>query len=253
MIGEGSDDGDVLVFMPGRREIDRTIEACRRVAPDLDIVPLHGTVSAREQDRAVSARGPRRVVVATNVAETSITIPRVTMVIDSGLAWRTRRRSGPAHARDRRDRPGEVVQRAGRAGRVRPGLCIRLYTESETVPTGSSGPGHGAFRSRRCDARDPGHGARPRDLPLDRPTSVGGGRPRDADPRGHRRGRGRPTHADRGATGGTAASAAGRAIRPRCGGSGRWSDRGGLRRGARGTGLRSGRPVESARRSPPTG
>ena len=133
VLEDAGDDGDILVFMPGRREIERTIEACRRFARDIDLVPLHGGLPGSAQDRAVAPQGPRRIVVATNIAETSITIPRVTTVIDAGLA-----------RIDRFDPEGEIgrlvtepidragaVQRAGRAGRVRPGRCIRLYTESE--------------------------------------------------------------------------------------------------------------------------
>ncbi len=127
------DGGDVLIFMPGRREIDRTIQVCRRVATGIEIVPLHGGLSSREQDRAVAERGPRRVVVATNIAETSITIPRVTTVIDSGFARRSDFDPGrdlPTLGTGPIDR-ASAVQRAGRAGRVRAGRCIRLYTESE--------------------------------------------------------------------------------------------------------------------------
>lgn len=133
VLADRDDDGDVLVFMPGRREIDRTIEACRRVARGVEVVPLHGGLPAAAQDRAVAASGPRRIVVATNVAETSITIPRVTTVVDSGLARVADFDPGrdlPTLATAPIDR-ASAVQRAGRAGRVRPGRCIRLYTESE--------------------------------------------------------------------------------------------------------------------------
>lgn len=133
VLADRDDDGDLLVFMPGRREIDRTIEACRRVARGVEVVPLHGGLPATAQDRAVAATGPRRIVVATNVAETSITIPRVTTVIDSGLARVADFDPGrdlPTLATASIDR-ASAVQRAGRAGRVRPGRCIRLYTESE--------------------------------------------------------------------------------------------------------------------------
>ena len=127
------DGGDILVFMPGRREIERTIETCARVARALEIRPLHGGLSGGEQDRAVSDRGPRRIVVATNIAETSITIPRVTVVIDAGLARIDRFDPGrdlPSLTTEPVDR-ASAVQRAGRAGRLRPGRCIRLYTESQ--------------------------------------------------------------------------------------------------------------------------
>ncbi len=146
------DDGDILVFMPGRREIDRTIEACRRFARGIDVIPLHGGLSAREQDRAVAEHGPRRIVVATNVAETSITIPRVTTVIDSGLARLADFDAGrdlPTLATGPIDR-ASAVQRAGRAGRVRPGRCIRLYTESEFARR----PAHRSPATARADLAD---------------------------------------------------------------------------------------------------
>ena len=130
---DADDEGDVLVFMPGRFEIDRTIDACRGIAAGCEVLPLHGGLPAAAQDAAVSASGRRRIVVATNIAETSITIPRVTTVIDAGIA---------RIARFDRERDldrlvtepvsqASAVQRAGRAGRVRPGRCRRLYTESE--------------------------------------------------------------------------------------------------------------------------
>ena len=127
------DGGDILIFMPGRREIERTMETCARVARQLEIRPLHGGLTAGEQDRAVSDQGTRRIVVATNIAETSITIPRVTVVIDAGLARIDRFDPGrdlPSLTTEPVDR-ASAVQRAGRAGRLRPGRCIRLYTESQ--------------------------------------------------------------------------------------------------------------------------
>lgn len=129
---EDDDGGDILVFMPGRREIDRTVEACAGIG-GVEVVPLHGGLPPRAQDRAVAAEGPRRIVVATNIAETSITIPRVTVVVDSGLARIDRFDAVRETSRlvtEPIDR-GSAVQRAGRAGRVAPGRCIRLYTESE--------------------------------------------------------------------------------------------------------------------------
>ncbi len=149
---DDDDGGDILIFMPGRREIDRTIDACRRVAPGLAILPLHGGLSARDQDRAVSEEGPRRIVVATNVAETSITIPRVTIVIDSGLARLADFDPGrdlPTLATGPIDRAA-AVQRAGRAGRIRPGRCIRLYTESEFARR----PAHRSPATARADLAD---------------------------------------------------------------------------------------------------
>ena len=130
---EQDDEGDVLVFMPGRFEIDRTVEACRGVAPGLDVLPLHGDLPADAQDRAVQPGPRRKVIVATNIAETSITIEGVTTVIDSGLS-RTARYDRVRELDRLETTPidqSSAVQRAGRAGRVRPGRCVRLYTVSD--------------------------------------------------------------------------------------------------------------------------
>ena len=150
---EDADDGDLLVFMPGRFEIDRTIAACRRIADGVEVLPLHGGLPAAAQDAAVSGRGGRRIIVATNIAETSITIPRITTVIDSGLV----RISRFDRERDL-DRlvtepvsRASAVQRAGRAGRVRPGRCRRLYTESEFLRR----PAHETPEIRRADLAGP--------------------------------------------------------------------------------------------------
>lgn len=126
-------EGDILVFMPGRREIDETVRACRRAFPGLDVRPLHGGLSVGDQDAAIRVDGPRRIVVATNIAETSITIPRVTTVVDAGLARVPRydvERDVARLSTEPVDRAG-ADQRAGRAGRVRPGRCLRLYTEAD--------------------------------------------------------------------------------------------------------------------------
>ena len=152
VLAESGDDGDILVFMPGRREIERTIDSCRRFAGDIDLVPLHGGLPASAQDRAVADRGRRRIVVATNIAETSITIPRVTTVIDAGLARIDRFDPDREIGRlltEPIDRAG-AVQRAGRAGRVRPGRCIRLYTESEFLRR----PGGRTPATERSDLAD---------------------------------------------------------------------------------------------------
>ena len=132
---ESGAEGDVLVFMPGAYEIARTVEAirARRCARDFAVLPLHGELSAREQDAAVGPCGQRKVVVATNVAETSITIEGVRMVIDSGLARIARydpRRGIDTLLVERVSR-ASADQRAGRAGRTAPGICCRLWTEQE--------------------------------------------------------------------------------------------------------------------------
>src|SRR5262249_48194025 len=85
---QGHTEGDVLIFMPGAFEISQTIEALRRLpeAAEFVLLPLHGELSARDQDAAVASYARRKAVVTTNVAETSITIEGINCVIDSGLA-----------------------------------------------------------------------------------------------------------------------------------------------------------------------
>lgn len=127
--------GDVLVFLPGAREIRRAQDACRAMAEraGMDVLPLHGDLPAAAQDRAVSP-GPRaKLILSTNVAESSITIEGVTAVIDSGLArvaghspW-----SGLPTLDTRKVSRASAAQRAGRAGRVRAGSCTRLYTRHD--------------------------------------------------------------------------------------------------------------------------
>ena len=127
--------GDVLAFLPGVAEIRRTAELLEPVAREreLRVLSLYGDLPAEQQD-AVLAAGPRRkVVLATNVAETSITIEGITAVVDSGLAREMR--FDPAHGLDRlelvRISRAAADQRAGRAGRQGPGICLRLWTEHD--------------------------------------------------------------------------------------------------------------------------
>jgi ATP-dependent helicase HrpB len=127
--------GDALVFMPGAFEIARTCEALRRRlgARDFDILPLHGELPPAEQDRAVDESDRRKIVVATNVAETSLTIPGVRIVVDGGLARIARfdpRRGIDTLLVEKISR-ASAEQRAGRAGRTAPGVCLRLWTERE--------------------------------------------------------------------------------------------------------------------------
>lgn len=128
-------DGSVLVFMPGAAEIRRTIAAIDPLAREhgLDVRPLHGELPPDEQRAAIAASERRRVIVSTNVAEASITVDGVVAVIDSGLArvarydpWR-----GLDSLEVERVSRSSAEQRAGRAGRTRPGRCERLYTEAE--------------------------------------------------------------------------------------------------------------------------
>jgi ATP-dependent helicase HrpB len=132
------DGGDVLVFLPGAAEIRAVMAACTAdgltdLSQRADLLPLHGELPAAEQDRAVR-RGPRRkVVLATNVAESSITIDGVTCVIDSGLARVARHSpwSGIGTLRVEPVSQASAAQRAGRAGRTAPGRCVRLYTRHD--------------------------------------------------------------------------------------------------------------------------
>jgi ATP-dependent helicase HrpB len=129
------DGGDVLVFLPGAAEIRRTAEALEPIAAaeQLDVVPLHGNLPLEAQHR-VLARGPRRkVVLATNVAETALTVEGVTAVIDSGLARVARldAKHGINALRVVSISRASADQRAGRAGRLAPGRCVRLWSESE--------------------------------------------------------------------------------------------------------------------------
>lgn len=128
--------GDVLVFLPGVGEIERARGAVmRRVGENVVVLPLHGSLTAEEQQRALSADagGRRKVILATNIAETSLTIPGVRTVVDSGLA---RIASFDAdRGMDRLDleriSQASATQRAGRAGREAPGHAYRLWGEQE--------------------------------------------------------------------------------------------------------------------------
>lgn len=130
-----STDGDVLIFMPGAYEISRTIAAVRasRVGDEFIVLPLHGELPVAEQDAALADYGTRKVVVSTNVAETSLTIPGVRLVIDSGLARIARfdPYRGINTLLVEKISRASADQRAGRAGRVAPGKCLRLWTERE--------------------------------------------------------------------------------------------------------------------------
>ncbi len=132
---ENPGEGDVLVFLPGAAEIRRTAEALEPMAERfaVDVVPLHGDLPLEAQQRAIR-RGPRRrVVLATNVAETALTVEGVTAVIDSGLARLARfdPRHGINSLRLAPISRAAAAQRAGRAGRTAPGRCLRLWTEAE--------------------------------------------------------------------------------------------------------------------------
>jgi ATP-dependent helicase HrpB len=127
--------GDVLVFMPGGFEISQTIEAIRHTseAKGFIVLPLHGELQPKDQDAAVARYDRRKVVVATNVAETSITIDGVRLVIDSGLARIARydANRGLNTLLVEKISQANADQRTGRAGRTAPGTCIRLWSRSE--------------------------------------------------------------------------------------------------------------------------
>ena len=128
-------DGDVLVFLPGAGEIRRCAEDLEDAARtfDLAVLPLHGDLPVEDQDLAVRPASRRKVILATNVAETSVTIDGVTCVIDSGLARIARHSpwSGIPSLEIEPVSRASCAQRAGRAGRTRPGHVVRLYTKHD--------------------------------------------------------------------------------------------------------------------------
>ncbi|MGM0575922.1 MAG: helicase-related protein [Myxococcota bacterium] len=123
------DPGDVLVFLPGKGEIADCAQALRG-EPDLDVVELHGGLALNEQARAFGTSRRRKVILSTNVAETSVTVPGVGVVVDSGLVRRTRYHQGRGFLVRTPVAMDSAVQRAGRAGRTGPGVCVRLWDES---------------------------------------------------------------------------------------------------------------------------
>lgn len=133
LISEGKD-GDILVFMPGVYEIRRTVEVIDSIirGEPVSVFPLYGDLPAARQNQVMDATGRRKIIVATNIAETSLTIPGIRHVVDSGLARISRFDSARGFntlftesiSRDSAD------QRAGRAGREAPGVCIRLWSNS---------------------------------------------------------------------------------------------------------------------------
>jgi ATP-dependent helicase HrpA len=128
------DRGDVLVFLPGEKQIRDAADALTRAKlHHTEVLPLYSRLSTRDQERIFEPHGPRRIVLATNVAETSLTVPGVRHVIDSGLA-RISRYSVRAKVQRLPIEPiaqASAEQRKGRAGRERPGVCIRLYAEDD--------------------------------------------------------------------------------------------------------------------------
>ena len=126
--------GDVLVFLPGEREIRDCAEALRKHhPPHVEILPLFARLSVEEQDKVFRTTNARRIVLATNVAETSLTVPGIRYVVDAGLA-RVKRYSFRNKVEQLQVEPiaqSAANQRAGRCGRVADGVCIRLYEEED--------------------------------------------------------------------------------------------------------------------------
>ncbi|MGI8965636.1 MAG: DEAD/DEAH box helicase, partial [Limisphaerales bacterium] len=133
-IVNGNHPGDILVFMPGMGEINATINALRAICTleDLALIPLHGELPPDEQDRAFALNPLRKIVVSTNVAETSVTIDGIRHVVDSGVArvarYDAERGIGTLFIEE--ISRASADQRKGRAGRTAPGMCHRLWTES---------------------------------------------------------------------------------------------------------------------------
>nr|WP_229265302.1 ATP-dependent RNA helicase HrpA [Duganella sp. 1224] len=126
--------GDILVFLPGEREIRDAAEALRKHhPPHVEILPLFARLSAEEQERVFKPTNARRIVLSTNVAETSLTVPGIRYVVDAGLA-RVKRYSYRNKVEQLQIEPiaqSAANQRAGRCGRVADGVCIRLYDEQD--------------------------------------------------------------------------------------------------------------------------
>ncbi len=136
--GFGDEEGDLLVFLPGKAEIGACLSRLSGTA-GLNVLPLHGGLPPAEQDRVFQTVRGRRVILSTNVAETSVTIPGVVGVIDSGLARQTYYRDGRTVLGLRVISHASAEQRRGRAGRLRPGRCVRLWgrqavLQSDTPP-----------------------------------------------------------------------------------------------------------------------
>ena len=128
--------GQVLCFLPGAAEIRRGVaDILARVGPGIDVVPLYGSLDADAQDRALQPSSRRRIVVATNIAETSLTVPGVTAVIDTGLQKIARydAERGIDSLETERVTADAADQRAGRAGRIAPGIARRLWDSRDRL------------------------------------------------------------------------------------------------------------------------
>ncbi|PST92259.1 helicase-related protein [Photobacterium jeanii] len=117
--------GDILVFLPGKKEIAQCQSQLKHC--DAEVIPLHAAVSDHDRQRALSTSHNKRIILATNVAETSLTIPGVTFIIDAGLERRTHQRNGRTVLGLHAISQASAEQRKGRAGRIAAGKCIRLF------------------------------------------------------------------------------------------------------------------------------
>ncbi len=139
VVREATDEhpGDVLVFLPGAREILRVQQTLqdKNFSSEIDVLPLHGNLSAADQDRVISpsVAGRRKVVLATSIAETSLTIEGVRVVVDSGLSRvpRYSPRTGMTRLATVRVSAASADQRRGRAARLGPGVCYRLWSKAD--------------------------------------------------------------------------------------------------------------------------
>jgi len=130
-------EGNALIFMPGAFEIRKTIEAIQnlKATRGIEVFSLHGEMPPEKQDQVLASGNKRKIIVSTNVAETSLTIDGVRIVIDSGLAKISRYdpKRGVNGLMTERISRASADQRAGRAGRVAPGVCLRLWKETDTA------------------------------------------------------------------------------------------------------------------------
>lgn len=126
-------EGSALVFVPGAREVDDVTSRLRGLLPGMEVVGLSGSMSPRDQDRALAESPNRRIIVTTSVAESSLTVPGVRLVIDSGLAREPRldRGRGMTGLVTVRESRAAAVQRAGRAARLGPGVAVRCLPSQE--------------------------------------------------------------------------------------------------------------------------
>ncbi|ELI5434113.1 ATP-dependent helicase HrpB [Vibrio parahaemolyticus] len=127
--------GSLLAFLPGVTAIKQVQERLSHLPDDVEVCPLYGQLSFTEQQKAISPaeKGKRKVVLATNIAETSLTIEGIRLVVDSGLERVARfdLKNGLTRLEQTRIAQSSAIQRAGRAGRIEEGICVRLYSESQ--------------------------------------------------------------------------------------------------------------------------